>query len=438
MGIADSPQLRAIVQRAAELNRPVSQGTVKSKLGLAIEVVGLRSAIGDLCEIQPAGGSPVLAEVVGFRDGRTTLMALSDADGIAPLDRVTDLRKPLTVPTGSALLGRVIDALGQPLDGGPPLVGRDRRVHAESPAALSRAPVCKVFSTGVSAIDGLLTCGRGQRLGVFAGSGVGKSVLMGMIARGASADVNVIALIGERGREVRDFVEDVLGREGLARSVVVVATSDRPPMQRFKGPYTAVTIAEAFREAGRDVLFMMDSVTRFAGAAREIGLAVGEPPTLRGYPPSLFANLPRLVERLGNDEHGSITGLLTVLVDGDDLNEPVSDALRGYLDGHVVLDRRIAARGKFPAINALASVSRLMPAVATREHREAATRLREWLAHYEENRDLIQVGAYRAGADPLLDAAIQKNGAIEKLLHQGSVLRPFQQTLALMQEITRR
>lgn len=427
--------LQGVLASASAQNRPVAAGVVRGKVGLAIEVVGLRAAIGDLCEVRASSGGTVMAEVVGFRDDVTTLMTLGDQEGIAPADAVVNLRKPLTVRVGSSMLGRVVDALGRPIDGGPPLTGEERRVQADAPPAMSRSSITEPFATGVPAIDGMLTCGRGQRLGLFAGSGVGKSSLIGMIARGTNADINVIALIGERGREVRDFIDNVLGPEGLARSVVVVSTSDSPPMQRFKGPYTAVTIAEAFREQGANVLFMMDSVTRFAGAAREIGLAIGEPPTLRGYPPSLFAHMPRLVERLGNDGAGTITGLLTVLVDGDDLNEPVSDALRGYLDGHVVLDRKIAARGKFPAIDVLSSVSRLMPSIVGADHARSALTLREWLASYEESRDLIQVGAYRAGADPVLDVAIQKVPEIEKLLYCGSELSSFDTTVARMRDL---
>ena len=422
-------EVRARLAHAAAENRPLMQGTVTGKLGLAIEVAGLRAAAGDLCMVRTAAGAEMLAEVVGFRGDTTLLMTLGSNDGISPLDRVTDLRRPLRVPASEALLGRVIDSLGRPLDGGPPPGGEERTVHASAPAPLSRRPIREPFVTGVSAIDGMLTCGRGQRLGIFAGSGVGKSTLLGSIARGSSADVNVIALIGERGREVRDFVDDVLGPQGLAKSVVVVATSDAPPMQRFKGPFTAVAIAVGFRDRGRDVLFVMDSVTRFAAVAREVGLAAGEPPTLRGYPPSLFALLPRIVERLGTSERGTITGLLTVLVDGDDFNEPVSDALRGYLDGHIVLGRGIAARGKFPPIDVLTSVSRLMPQVTAPEHRAAAARIREWLAHHEENRDLVQVGAYRRGADPLLDAALERLPAIEELLFHGTAPRDFADTL---------
>jgi FliI/YscN family ATPase len=291
------------------------------------------------------------------------------------------------------------------------------------------------METGISSIDGFLTCGRGQRIGIFSGSGVGKSSLLGMIAKGSSADVNVIALIGERGREVVEFIDEVLGPEGMARSVVVVETSDSAPMLRLKGPFTAVTVAEAFRERGRDVMFMMDSVTRFAGAAREVGLAAGEPPTLRGFPPSLFAQLPRLVERLGSDDRGTITAMLAVLVDGDDLNEPVSDALRGHLDGHIVLSRAIATRGRYPAVDVLGSISRLMDRVTGEEQQRQAVHVRELLAHYEENRDLVQVGAYRQGADPLLDRALGKIQEIEALLHHGHEVRPMDRTLEMLAKI---
>ena len=427
--------LHSVLARARAENRPLAQGQVRALVGIAIEVDGLRAAIGDLCTIHAAGGD-VPAEVVGFHRDAALLMPLGEPRGVAPHDVVTHERRPLAIRVGDGLLGRVLDALGRPLDGGPEPTGEELPVTSSAPPALSRAPIEQAIETGVAAIDACNTCGKGQRIGIFAGSGVGKSTLLGMIARGSSAAVNVIALIGERGREVRDFVDDVLGPEGMRKSVLVVATSDAPPMLRLKGAFTAVAIAESFRARGQDVLFMMDSVTRFAGASREVGLAVGEPPTLRGYPPSLFAQLPRLVERLGNDGRGSITGLLTVLVDGDDLNEPVSDAVRGYLDGHVVLSRAIAARGRFPAIDVLGSISRLMPKVTTAEHQQAARVLRELIAHYEDNRDLIQVGAYRKGADPLLDRAVARAKAIDELLHHGAAPRPMRETVRRLLEIT--
>ncbi len=428
------PGLKQAVARAVRFNRPVAQGQVQSLAGVAVEVRGLRTAAGDLCTIH-SGHRDVLAEVVGFRGDLVVAMPLDDAQGVAALDSVTAHGRPLAVPCSSQLLGRVLDALGRPLDGGPPITGPEREVSQQAPPALDRTPITDPIQTGVSSIDGFLTCGRGQRVGIFAGSGVGKSTVLGMIARSGSADVNVIALIGERGREVKEFIDEVLGPEGMRNSVVVAVTSDAAPMLRYKGPFTAVTIAESFRERGLNVMFTMDSVTRFAGAAREIGVAAGEPPTLRGYPPSLFAQLPRLVERLGSDGRGSITGLLTVLVDGDDLNEPVSDALRGYLDGHIVLSRSIATRGRFPAVDVLASVSRLMPKVTSDEHRDAARRVRELMAHYEENRDLVQVGAYRAGSDPLLDEALARMPQIEALLYQGSETRPIAESIEMLQAL---
>ncbi len=427
-------KLRSLIQSGIAENRPVGQGQVRGLVGISVEVAGIRAAGGDLCTIH-AAARDIIAEVVGFRDGVTMLMPLGEMSGIAPFDNVTHQGRPLTVTTGNALLGRVVDALGRPIDGGPPLIGVEQPVVASAPAALTRQPINEAMPTGIAAIDGFLTCGRGQRIGIFAGSGVGKSTLLGMIARDGNADVNVIALIGERGREVRDFLDQVLGAEGLRKSVVVVATSDSPPMLRFKGAFTAVTIAEAFRAQGLNVMFTMDSVTRFAGAAREIGLAAGEPPTLRGYPPSLFAYLPRLVERMGNDGRGSITGLLTVLVEGDDLNEPVSDAMRGYLDGHIVLSRQIAARGRFPAVDVLSSVSRLMADVASAEHVECARKVRQWLAHYEENRDLVQVGAYQKGADSMLDTAMEKIEGVEDLLYHGHESRSFQSTLERLRQL---
>ncbi len=426
--------LQRAVAAAKAVNRPHAEGRVRAISGIAIRVTGLRAAIGDCCTIDAEDGKlPIAAEVVGFDNHDAVVLALGDQHRVAPWDRVRNEHRPLTVPVGAGLLGRVVDALGQPLDGGPPIVGALRPVTAAAPSPLARAPITEPIETGVAAIDGMLTCGKGQRIGIFAGSGVGKSTLMGTIARSRAGQVNVIALIGERGREVGEFVTDALGPEGLQKSVVVACTSDAAPMLRLKAPLTAVTIAESFRNQGADVLFMMDSVTRYAMAVREVGLAAGEPPTLRGYPPSLFASLPRLVERLGSDANGTITGLFTVLVDGDDLNEPVADALRGYLDGHIVLSRRIAERGKFPAIDVLGSISRLMPKVTSNDHRRRAQRVRELLAHYEENRDLVSVGAYRRGADPLLDQAIAKIGAIDNLLYHGSDSRPVAQTLQQLQ-----
>ena len=428
--------LQRAVASARSLNRPRAEGKVRAIRGIAIQVTGLAAAIGDTCTIAAEGGQlPIAAEVVGFDGDDAVVMALGDAHRVAPWDRVQNEHRPLSVPVGIGMLGRVIDALGRPLDGGPPIEGALRPLAGPAPSPLQRAPITEPIETGVAAIDGMLTCAKGQRIGIFAGSGVGKSTLLGQIARSHAGQVNVIALIGERGREVGEFVTEALGAEGLQKSVVVACTSDAAPMLRMKAPLTAVAIAEAFRGAGADVLFMMDSVTRYAMAVREVGLAAGEPPTLRGYPPSLFASLPRLVERLGSDGTGTITGMFTVLVDGDDMNEPVADALRGYLDGHIVLSRRIAERGRFPAIDVLASISRLMPKVTGDEQQLAARRLRELLAHYEENRDLVSVGAYRQGSDPLLDQAISRNSAIEQLLYHGTASRPAAETLAAMQQI---
>ncbi len=428
--------LQRAVTAARALNRPRAEGRVRAIRGIAIHVTGLAAAIGDTCTIGADGGKLALpAEVVGFDREDAVVMALGDAHRVAPWDRVQNEHRPLAVPVGAGLLGRVVDALGRPLDGGPPIEGALRPLTGDAPSPLQRTPIDRPIDTGVAAIDGMLTIGKGQRIGIFAGSGVGKSTLMGQIARSKAGQVNVIALIGERGREVGEFVTDALGAEGLRKSVVIACTSDAAPMLRLKAPMVAVTIAEAFRAQGADVLFMMDSVTRYAMAVREVGLAAGEPPTLRGYPPSLFTSLPRLVERLGSDGNGTITGLFTVLVDGDDMNEPVADALRGYLDGHIVLSRRIAERGRFPSIDVLGSISRLMPKVTTPDHQRRARRLRELLAHYEENRDLVAVGAYRKGADPLLDQAIAKIGAIEGLLFHGSESRGAADTQKLLQQI---
>jgi flagellum-specific ATP synthase len=395
-------------------------GRVTNLIGLVIEATGLRAEIGELCTIDPGRQRPsVPAEVVGFRNGRTLLMPLGELTGIGPGNSVVPTERPFRVPVGNALLGRVLDGLGEPIDGGGPLEVDERRsTAAPAPDPLRRARIDSRLSLGVRALDTLIPCGRGQRLGIFAGSGVGKSSLLGMVARSTLADVNVICLVGERGREVREFIEADLG-DALERSVVVVATSEEPALVRIKAAYAATTIAEAFRDAGRHVVLMMDSVTRFATAQREVGLAIGEPPTTRGYTPSVFAQLPRLLERAGTNERGSITGLYTVLVEGDDMNEPVADAARSILDGHCVLTRPLAHRGHYPAIDVLESVSRLANEITSEEVRAAATGLRETVAVYRAKEDLISIGAYAAGSDPMIDYAIAKLPAIDAFLRQG-------------------
>ncbi len=425
-------RLDRLDDRISSLRPGKAEGKVVSVTGVTLTATGLEASIGEVCRVLGLN-EHILAEVVGFREGRSLLMPLGEVGGIGPGAKVVGLGHPLQVRVGEGLLGRVVDGLGRPLDGRPLPPGKDLPVFRAAPPALERAPIHQPMATGVSSIDGFLTLGRGQRMGIFAGSGVGKSTLLGMVSREAEADVNVIVLVGERGREVRAFLEDVLGPEGLARSVVVVATSDAPPLLRFKAPLTGVTLAEYFREQGKDVLLIMDSVTRFAFSAREIGLAVGEPPTMRGYPPSLFAQLPRLVERMGTARKGSITGLITVLVEGDDMNEPVADTMRSLLDGHIVLSREIAALGRYPAVDILRSVSRTMDRVVDAKHLEAARNLREVLALYEENRDLVQVGAYKAGADPRLDRALERIDAVHALLRQGvEEKRSFQETREVM------
>jgi len=360
----------------------------------------------------------VMCEVVGFRRGKTLLMPLGDLQGIAPGTSVRSSGTPLRVPVGDELLGRVLDGLGNPIDGRPaPSAHGARSTIAPPPDPLRRPRIRDRVGLGVRALDALVPCGRGQRLGIFAGSGVGKSSLLGMIARSSGADINVIALVGERGREVREFIESDLG-DAIGRSVVVVSTSDQPALVRIRAAFTATAIAEHFRDSGRDVMLMMDSVTRFAMAQREIGLAVGEPPATRGYTPSVFALLPRLLERAGTSETGSITGLYTVLVDGDDMNEPIADAVRSILDGHIVLTRALAHAGHYPAIDVLASVSRLMNDIVAAPGRAAAQQLRAVLAALHEKEDLIAIGAYQAGADPLVDAALAHRGEIDAFLRQ--------------------
>lgn len=409
------------LQRTIESTESIRiRGKVSQMLGLVIESNGPPVSIGELCQISPAPGvAPVNAEVVGFKQNKVLLMPLGPMEGIAPGSRVTASDEPFSVAAGDTLLGRVLNGLGEPMDGKGSIWTESRRpVSALPPDPLQRQRITEPLGTGIRAIDSMITCGKGQRAGIFAGSGVGKSVLLGMIARNAESDVNVIALIGERGREVRDFIERDLGPEGLARSVVIVATSDQPALVRIKGAQVATAIAEYFRDEGKDVMLMMDSVTRVAMAQREVGLAIGEPPTTRGYTPSTFAMLPRLLERAGMGEKGSVTGLYTVLVEGDDMDEPVADAVRSILDGHIVLSRRLQAQGHYPAIDVLDSVSRVMVDVVSSEHNEQANRVRELLINYREAEDLINVGAYQEGNNPQIDEAIRNVDQINTFLRQ--------------------
>ena len=412
------------LDRLDDLDLVRHEGRVAQVVGLVVESHGPSASLGELCRIQVGNRQSMPAEVVGFRDDRTLLMPLGQLEGIKPGSRVIAMGETLNVRVGPNLLGRVLDGLGNPMDGKGPLSGGGRApLEAPPPNPLTRMRIHRPLSLGVRAMDGILTCGQGQRLGIFAGSGVGKSTLLGMIARQAKADLNVIALIGERGREVREFLERDLGPEGLARSVVVVATSDQPALQRLKGAYVATAIAEWFRDQGKNVIMMMDSVTRFAMAQREVGLAIGEPPATKGYTPSVFALLPKLLERSGTSDKGAITALYTVLVEGDDTNEPVADALRGYLDGHVVLSRDLAAQNHYPAIDVLSSVSRVMTEIVGSEHIRAAGQLRETLATYREARDLINIGAYARGSNPSIDAAIARIESVNGFLRQG-VMEP--------------
>lgn len=396
-------------------------GRIENIVGMSIEASGKNAAVGDICRIYNGEtGDQVTAEVVGFKNDRILLMPYSDMSGISAGNFVRNTGKQLSLPMGPFLRGRIINALGQPIDGGPPFeTSLSHCVEGKYINPLSRPAITERMEFGVKAIDGLLTIGKGQRIGIFAGSGVGKSTLMGMIARNVKADINVIALVGERGREVLDFIRKDLGEEGMARSILVVATSDQPAMLRKKCPSVATGIAEYFRDQGYDVLLMMDSLTRFAMAQREIGLAVGEPPVARGYTPSIYAELPKLLERSGNFERGSITGVYTVLVEGDDTNEPIADTVRGILDGHIVLSRRLAAANHYPAIDVGASISRLMTDIVSMEDRRTAGRIRDIMSVYEKSADLVSIGAYKAGTNPKLDYALSKIDAIDDFLMQG-------------------
>lgn len=414
-------------------------GKVVQIVGLVIECNGPNVSMGELCYVHShfEDVEPLPAEVVGFREGYVLLMPLGETNGIGPGCQVVSAQKVLQVKVGPELLGRVIDGLGNPIDGkGPILCQKEYPIQADPPAPLERPVIKDSLYVGVRAIDGLITMGQGQRIGIMAGSGVGKSTLLSMIARNTEADISVIALVGERGREVKEFIERDLGEEGLKRSVVVVATSDKPALVRIKGALTATAIAEYFRDRGRKVVLMMDSVTRFAMAQREVGLTVGEPPATRGYTPSVFALLPRLLERAGTSAKGSITGIYTVLVDGDDMNEPIADAVRSILDGHIVLSRNIAAQNHFPAIDVLASVSRVMSAVVPKEHMEANRKLRALMAVYKEAEDLIHIGAYVKGSSPKIDEAVQKIDAINDFLCQGVFeVQSFEETIQRLEGI---
>ena len=412
-------KLRDVIREARTIKLT---GKVTQVVGLVIESQGPPVSVGELCYVisKIESFAPIPAEVVGFREGFVMLMAIGEMQGVGPGCEVIAAQKMLQVKVGDELLGRVLDGLGNPMDGKGPILSKlEYPLQAPPPPPLTRPRITESLYVGVRAIDGLMTLGDGQRIGIMAGSGVGKSTLLSMIARNTEADISVIALVGERGREVRDFIERDLGEEGLKRSVVVVATSDQPALVRIKGAMTGTAIAEYFRDKGHKVILMMDSVTRFAMAQREVGLTIGEPPATRGYTPSVFALLPRLLERAGTSDTGSITGIYTVLVDGDDMNEPIADAVRSILDGHIVLSRSIAAQNHFPAIDVLASVSRVMNEVVSKEHLQAAQNMRALMAVYKDAEDLIHIGAYVKGSSKRIDQAIQKIDSINEFLVQG-------------------
>lgn len=411
------------------------EGKIDQIVGMTVEATGVTGNIGDVCVVTGAENRTLLAEIVGFRGSKVLLMPYQDIDGIGYGSTVRCTGAKLTIKIGDELVGRTVDALANPIDGGPPITAQASYSISGNPSnPMDRPRIHAPIEMGVRAIDGLLTIGKGQRMGIFAGSGVGKSTLMGMLARNVKADVNVIALVGERGREVVEFIKRDLGPEGEARSVLVVATSDQPAMMRSKCALTATTIAEYFRDQGKDVLLMMDSLTRFAMAQREIGLSVGEPPVARGYTPSIYTALPKLLERSGNFEQGSITGIYTVLVEGDDSNEPISDTVRGIIDGHIMLSRKVAMRNHYPAIDVLASVSRLMNDIVPTEHTKIAGRIRNLMSVYRDNQDLISIGAYKSGSNPELDFAISRIDAINGFLQQAVDEKSTYEQVAQMME----
>lgn len=414
-------------------------GKIENVIGMSIEASGLKARVGDIAKvITQDGRSMVSVEVVGFKDEKTILMPYSDLGGVASGDFVKNTGRSLEIPVGDFLKGRIVDALANPIDDLEPFTGVREKFSVGNSYInpLSRPPIKERLSFGIKAIDGLLSIGKGQRMGIFAGSGVGKSTLMGMVAKYGHADINVIALVGERGREVKEFIQKELGPEGLKRSVVVVATSDQSAMLRMKCPMVATAIAEYFKNQGKDVLLMMDSLTRFAMAHREIGLAVGEPPIARGYTPSIYAELPKLLERSGNFDEGSITGIYTVLVEGDDTNEPISDTVRGIVDGHIVLSRKLAHKNHYPAIDVSQSISRLMNSIVSSEHKQLASEMRDLMATYEQNADMISIGAYKMGNNPAIDRSIEKMPDIDGFLQQGvGESFEYDEILELMQQV---
>lgn len=412
-------------------------GKVVQLVGLVVEAQVQGVSVGEVCTIELEEGKTIQSEVVGFKENKVLLMPLGSISGIRPGSKIYATGNPIQVKVGNQLLGRVLDGLGNPMDRKGELEFDTKyAIDHDPPDPVMRPRITEVLPLGVKALDGLLTLGKGQRIGIFAGSGVGKSTLMGMLARNAKADVNVISLIGERGREVKDFIEESLGEEGLKKSVVVCATSDNPPLIRLKGAMVGTAIAEYFRDQGKDVLFMMDSVTRFAMAQREIGLATGEPPTTKGYTPSVFAMLPRLMERTGTSDKGTITAIYTVLVEGGDADEPIADATRGILDGHIMLSRDLAAKNHYPCIEIGHSVSRLFSSINTKEHQASAAKLREVLAKYTEAEDLINIGAYVEGSNPKIDYAVKKIDAVNQFLRQGTFESfPFDKTVGILKTI---
>jgi FliI/YscN family ATPase len=430
-------KLPAYYERLASLDTCRWIGQVTELVGLLVESNGPSAGVGDFCEINTQSGRVIRTQVIGFRDGRVLSMPLEETDGVHLGDPITAREEDARMEVGAQLLGRVIDGFGKPLDGLGPIGAKEPYdLYAAPPGPLDREPIGEPLATGIRAIDSLLTCGKGQRIGIFGGSGVGKSTLLGAMSRQSSAAVSVIALIGERNREVRDFIEHELGPEGLKRSVLVVATSDRPAPLRIRAAFVALAVSEYFRDQGQDVLLVMDSVTRLAMAQREIGLAAGEPPSQKGYTPSVFNLLPKIFERAGRFKKGSITGFFTVLVEGDDFNEPICDAVRAILDGHIVLSRQLGAAGHYPAIDILQSVSRLASRLSGPEQRTAAVKIREAMATHERAEDLINLGAYASGANPKLDAAIKLQPQLMDFLKQDSGANvPFEQTLARLSEL---